>query len=89
MRYCGVQVALGSNAASCLDGIQIAGIANTPSKVAGVQLATVSNFAGELHGLQIGLFNRALSGRGVQIGLVNIFGRDDDRVELPLLNARF
>ena len=70
-------------------GIQIAGIANFASNITGVQLATVFNFAGELHGLQLGIWNRAQSGTGVQIGLVNGFGPPDDTLWLPLLNARF
>lgn len=89
LNYRGVQAALGSNAASCMEGIQIAGIANTAFKVTGVQLATVFNFAEELHGLQLGILNRAHGGTGVQIGLVNGFGPPDDTLWLPLLNARF
>ena len=85
----GKAIALANAPLEPFSGIQLAGIANFASDITGVQLATVFNFAGELHGLQVGLFNRALSGRGVQIGLMNIFGRDDDRMALPFLNARF
>jgi hypothetical protein len=85
----GNAIALANAPLKPFTGIQLAGIANFASDITGVQLATVFNFAGELHGLQIGLFNRALSGRGVQLGLVNSFGRDDDVRSIPLLNARF
>ena len=85
----GNAIALANAPLEPFSGIQLAGIANFASAITGVQLATVFNFAGELHGLQIGLFNRALSGRGAQIGLVNFFGRDGDQVALPVLNVRF
>ena len=70
-------------------GIQLAFLANFGSDVTGVQIAPFFNFAGELHGLQVGLFNRAFTGCGVQIGLFNAFGRYDDTLALPFLNARF
>ena len=70
-------------------GIQIAGLANFGSDITGVQIAPFFNFAGELHGLQVGLVNKAFSGCGVQIGLFNFFGRNEDTLFHPLINARF
>ena len=43
----------------------------------------------ELRGVQMGLCNLAQSGVGVQLGLVNGFGSGDDRLWLPVVNARF
>jgi len=39
--------------------------------------------------VQFGLINVADSGAGLQIGLINSFGSDGDRLILPFLNARF
>ena len=43
----------------------------------------------ELRGVQMGLCNLAQSGVGGQLGLVNGFGSGDDRLWLPVVNARF
>ena len=48
---------------------------------------TVFFVSGCIH--QIGFVNRAFRGCGVQIGLFNIFGRGDDKVLFPIVNARF
>ena len=85
----GNAIALANAPRTPFTGIQLAGIANFSSDVTGVQLAIVFNLAWELHGLQIGLFNRAITGCGIQIGLLNIFGQEDDKTAIPFLNARF
>ena len=85
----GNAIALANARTEPFTGVQLAGIANFGSDITGVQIATLFNFAGTLHGVQIGLFNRAFQGCGVQIGVLNLFGRGDDTIGLPLLNARF
>lgn len=85
----GNALALANAPSEPFTGIQIAGIGNFGMDVRGVQLAPVFNIAKELHGVQIGFINRAFGGCGLQIGLFNIFGRDDDKVLFPVVNARF
>jgi hypothetical protein len=85
----GNALALANAPSEPFTGIQIAGIGNFGMDVRGVQLAPIFNVANELHGVQIGFVNRAFSGCGVQIGLFNLFGRDDDEFLFPVVNARF
>ncbi|MBO4286701.1 MAG: hypothetical protein J5985_00865 [Kiritimatiellae bacterium] len=61
-------------------GVQLAGVANgVTSRMRGVQLAGLVNSSEDMAGLQAaGAVNRVKTGRGVQIGLVNLCGGSDD-----------
>lgn len=85
----GIQLACIANFAMDVRGVQVALGANVANECRGVQAALFYNRANELHGFQVGLINVARSGAGVQVGLINTFGTDQDRSVLPLLNARF
>ena len=85
----GNALALANAPSEPFTGLQLAGIGNFGTDVRGVQLAPVFNVANELHGVQIGFVNRAFGVCGVQIGLFNLFGRDDDEFLFPVVNARF
>jgi len=87
-KWSGLQLAGICNHACFLDGVQASLCYNYAVRCRGIQLATW-NEVEELHGLQIGLINEAKSGAGLQIGLFNFFGDGDDRLLLPLVNARF
>ena len=87
--FYGIQLAGIANFASDMHGAQISFGANVADACQGVQVSLVYNRANELHGIQIGLINVARSGAGVQVGLINSFGTDQDRLVLPFLNARF
>lgn len=87
--FCGLQLAGIANFASDIYGTQVALGANVSDVCHGVQASAIYNRTEELHGLQIGLVNEARSGAGVQIGLFNFFGDGDDRLLLPIINARF
>ena len=84
----GVQAALCANVADHFSGVQFALVANESNKMTGLQLAAY-NWTDELHGAQIGLINRACGGSGVQVGLVNGFGPEEDATWNPLINIRF
>ena len=86
--WAGMQLAGICNRACFLYGVQASFCYNYAVKCRGIQLAPW-NDADELHGIQIGLINEARSGTGVQIGLFNFFGDGDDRLLLPIINARF
>ncbi len=85
----GNALALANAPSEPFTGIQIAGIGNFGTDVRGVQLAPFFNVAEKLQGVQIGFINRAWDGWGVQIGLFNLFGSDDDKTFFPIVNARF
>lgn len=85
----GIQLACIANFAMDVRGVQVALGANVANECRGVQAALFYNRANELHGFQVGLINVARSGAGIQVGLINTFGTDQDRSVLPLLNARF
>lgn len=87
-KWSGLQLAGICNHACFLDGVQASLCYNYAVRCRGIQLATW-NEVEELHGLQIGLINEAKSGAGLQIGLFNFFGDGDDRLLLPIINARF
>jgi hypothetical protein len=84
----GAQISLAFNGAHHLRGAQISILGNDATRCSGLQLGLV-NHAKELRGVQVGLCNLARSGFGVQLGLVNGFGSGDDRLWLPVVNARF
>ena len=85
----GNALALANAPSEPFTGIQLAGIGNFGMDVRGVQLAPFFNVAKKLQGVQIGFINRAWDGWGVQIGLFNLFGSDDDKTFFPIVNARF
>ena len=85
----GNALALANAPSEPFTGIQLAGIGNFGMDVRGVQLAPFFNVAEKLQGAQIGFINRAWDGWGVQIGLFNLFGSDDDKTFFPIVNARF
>ena len=84
----GAQISLGLNNAHHLRGLQASILGNEATRCAGLQIGMI-NHVEALHGIQMGLYNRAESGVGVQLGLINGFGTGEDRLWLPILNARF
>ena len=83
----GIQAAIAFNYAVQCSGVQI-GCWNRSDELYGFQLGAI-NRADELHGFQVGIFNQARKGSGIQVGLINSFGENDDRLVLPLVNAKF
>ena len=66
-----------------VNGLQLAGVMNVASDTLdGIQLASVVNYAKHNSGLQLGLVNIGLSSSGTSIGLLNLFWRGYNKVEL-------
>ncbi|MBP5510167.1 MAG: hypothetical protein J6Z49_04560 [Kiritimatiellae bacterium] len=77
----GVQLSgLANGCGERMRGVQLAGIANGVTAVMrGVQLAGLVNSSDDMSGLQAACaVNRVKTGRGIQIGLVNLCGGTDD-----------
>lgn len=76
-------------AADTVRGAAVSGLMNVAGKsMRGVQLSALGNVVGEqLSGAQISLANLAVSGKGVQLGLVNYYKEDFSGIQLGLVNA--
>lgn len=72
-----------------LSGVQLSGLGNIAGDdLKGVQIAGLSNVAGStMTGVQIAPLNVAIHAKGLQIGLVNYYGKSLDGFQLGLVNA--
>ena len=81
----GLNLVLMINTIDEIHGVSIAGLSNFSYRMRGVMISSLSNGTTDGKGLQIGLFNRAVHYRGVQIGLWNFNGK----FGFPFINMRF
>jgi hypothetical protein len=68
-------------------GVAISGVANVSDSHNGLQLSTINFVKNNLYGSQIGVVNYAKKGKGIQIGVVNVCGADDDVLPIGLFNV--
>ena len=68
-------------------GVEISGVANVADSHNGLQLATINFVKDNLYGSQIGVVNYAKKGKGIQLGVVNVCGADDDILPIGLFNV--
>ena len=68
-------------------GVAISGVANVSDSHNGLQLSTINFVKNNLYGSQIGVLNYAKKGKGIQIGVVNVCGADDDVLPIGLFNV--
>ena len=70
-------------------GVMIGGLSNVTGKsLYGVQIAGLMNVnAVDMYGVQISPFNVTVSGKGLQLGLVNYYAEDFKGLQLGLVNA--
>jgi len=68
-------------------GVAISGVANVSDSHNGLQLSTINLVKNNLSGSQIGVLNYAKKGKGIQIGVVNVCGADDDVLPIGLFNV--
>ncbi|MEJ2005997.1 MAG: hypothetical protein P8X57_13780, partial [Cyclobacteriaceae bacterium] len=79
----GAQFAGVMNAARSVRALQLAGVMNVAiDTVFGAQLATVLNFSRHNRGFQLGLINIGDTVSGASIGLINLFLRGYNKIEL-------
>ncbi len=68
-------------------GVAISGVTNVSDSHNGLQLSTINFVKNNLYGSQIGVLNYAKKGKGIQIGVVNVCGADDDVLPIGLFNV--
>ena len=84
----GVQATVGVNYSFRCQGLQF-GVYNYAENLNGCQFG-LCNYTGTLHGTQIGLINSTTrSGKGLQVGVINLYGGGSKHRFMPLLNFVF
>jgi hypothetical protein len=83
--YNGITVNGLMNFGTKLNGISIGGVMNSFNQLKGISIAGIGNYANKGVGVQIGLLNRCVECKGLQIGLLNKMGKRT----LPFINMRF
>ena len=79
----GSQIAGVLNTSRSVKSLQLAGVANvTADTVYGAQVASVFNFGRKVRGFQLALFNFGDSTSGTSIGLINLFWRGYNSLEV-------
>ena len=68
-------------------GLEISGVANVSNSHQGLQLSIINFVKDKLSGGQVGLVNYAKRGKGIQLGLVNVCGADDDVFPIGIFNV--
>ncbi len=82
-RVSGIQLAGVLNSGRTLRSLQLAGVMNVAiDTVHGAQLAAVFNFARKNHGFQLGLMNMGDSAAGASVGLLSLYLRGYNKIEL-------
>lgn len=86
----GLYIAAWGGETEMVNGLIVNGVFSTGDKINGVALTSLVNWYDEVNGIQFGLFNRAKTGKLVQIGVINHI-KDNPKLlrTLPLLNLRF